>query len=232
MNEFDSLGIDFLNQFATRSYHFDTLVAFVSSNHLFKGAVMLLLMWWGWFRVSDGQSLARLHLISTLLGCIVAVVLARCLALLLPFRIRPLHEEGLDFTLPHGVVPENLNGWSSFPSDHAVLFMTLVVGIFFVSRRLGVIALFYIVLVIFIPRIYLGLHYPTDILVGAFLGLLVALVFNSVYLRERFSRPIINLSQARPEWFYPGFFFVSYQVADMFDSSREVLWFVMDVFVA
>ncbi len=171
MNHFDIEIISFLNQFSQLSRTVDSTVKFISGNHLIKGGVLLIIFWWGWFRVNKHQLLVQVHLVSTLFGCFIAMVLARALALLLPFRLRPLHEESLVFMPPYGMKLTELEGWSSFPSDHAVLFYALSAGMFYISRKVGIFALVYTTLLyttlfIGLPRVYLGLHYPTDIVRG------------------------------------------------------------------
>jgi hypothetical protein len=60
-----------------------------------------------------------------------------------------------------------LSGWSSFPSDHACLFFALATGLCLISPVIGGLALLHASLIVSLPRIYLGLHYPTDVLAGA-----------------------------------------------------------------
>ncbi len=199
---------------------------------MIKGVVLLTLFWWGWFRADRDQSIARLHMLSTLFACFVAIILARAMALFLPFRDRPMHEDALAFTMPYSINDRVLQGWSSFPSDHAVLFYALAAGMFFISRRVGVFSLVYVTLMIAFPRVYLGLHYATDIMFGAFVGVVVILLCNTRYFLDKVSEPVLNWSNSRPEIFYPLFFILAYQIADMFDSSRALLKFFKTLFQA
>ena len=57
----------------------------------------------------------------------------------------------------------------SFPSGHTCAAFSMGVTIFMFSHRLGIISLPQSLLV-GISRIYLGVHFPSDVLVGAFIG--------------------------------------------------------------
>ena len=232
MNAFDIEILNFLNQFSQLSWTLDSTVKFIANNHLIKGGVLLTILWWGWFRITKNQRLIQVHLISTLIGCFVAMVLARALTLLLPFRPRPFHEERLSFLLPYSTKPTTLEEWSSFPSDHAVLFYALSAGMFYISKKVGIFAIVYTTLFIGLPRVYLGLHYPTDIIGGAFIGATIVLLFQSDYFLKKISQPVLYLSTTKPEIFYPLFFIITFQIADMFDNSRSFISFMFSTFKA
>lgn len=223
MNPLDSWTVSHLNLFARKSWAFDQAVAFLSVNDLLKGGVLMLFVWWAWFRTDDKPSRDRDHIIATLLSCVVALAVGRLLVITLPFRLRPLHEFGLNFVTPYGVSEDALAKLSSFPSDHAVLFFALATGLFFVSRALGAFALLYTILVVALPRMYLGLHYATDILAGAAIGIAIAWVGNTRFLDARIVRSINGMSWGQPRYFYPALFLVTYQIADLFENSRALV---------
>lgn len=223
MNMLDSWIITHLNLFARKSWVFDQAVAFLSVNYLLKGGVLMVFVWWAWFRSTDPASKDREHIIATMLSCVVALAIGRLMVITLPFRLRPLHEFGLDFVKPYGVAEDALAKLSSFPSDHAVLFFGLATGLFFISRALGMFALLYTIVVIALPRIYLGLHYPTDILAGALVGAIICWLGNTYLVGTRSVQAATNMARFRPMYFYPALFLVTYQIADLFENSREIV---------
>ena len=69
------------------------------------------------------------------------------------------------------------DGGSSFPSGHAAFFFALAAGVFIYYRKWGI--LFYLfALAMGISRVIAGVHFPSDILGGAVIGIVSAyLVF-------------------------------------------------------
>jgi undecaprenyl-diphosphatase len=225
MNALDTTIIRYLNQFANRSQLFDWLVVRWSESELLKGAVMMFLVWWAAFgrgERDEGRKSCQI-LISMLLAASASVAVARILAWIVPFRERPLRVSALQFHLPYRMDGGTLPGWSSFPSDHAVLFIALAVCILFVSRPLGWISLFYVGTFICLPRIYLGIHWPTDILAGAVFGTGFAYLTRIPVLNEAVGMWTSRWHRERPGLLFALLFLLSFQVATLFREIRLVL---------
>ena len=63
---------------------------------------------------------------------------------------------------------------TSFPSDHATLGFAVAVLVWRYNRRAGI-ALLFLALVLAFARIFVGAHYPSDVLGGAVLGALTSM---------------------------------------------------------
>ncbi|MDB5265576.1 MAG: bacitracin transporter permease [Parcubacteria group bacterium] len=58
----------------------------------------------------------------------------------------------------------------SFPSGHALFFFAFSTGVYFMNKKLGV--LFYVLSTfVVLARVAAGIHYPSDIIAGAVLGI-------------------------------------------------------------
>lgn len=222
MNLFDVYIISFLNSFARHSWPFDLLVSMVAMNSLIKGGVVTALIWWAWFRPRESKIHDREFLLCGILSSFLAVLVSRTLADILPFRERPLRNPNLHFQIPYGTDQDALIHWSSFPSDHAALFFALSISILFVSRGAGIFTLVYSFLVVCLPRIYLGFHYPTDILGGALIGIGLAHLAKITFVRARVALHAMGWLEKYPGVFYSFFFLVTFQIAITFDSVRDI----------
>jgi undecaprenyl-diphosphatase len=76
---------------------------------------------------------------------------------------------------------------ASFPSGHAIFFFAVSMSIFLWNKKIGAIGLCTSVLV-GLSRIFGGIHWPSDILMGAGLGIITAMVVNKLmknYLKQK-----------------------------------------------
>jgi len=75
----------------------------------------------------------------------------------------------------HDIVVLHCNTDAGFPSDHAVMAGAATAGLWLVHRRFGALAALASVLMGF-GRVYVGAHYPKDVLAGFVLGAAVSLI--------------------------------------------------------
>ncbi len=220
MNWFDQPIIHFLNSFAHHSWVADATLLEIADSNLVDGAVLMAMFWWAWIEYGKKNSEKREVLAANLGVCTLAVVLARILALSLPYRERPIHNLLLHFTRPFNSNPHALIHWSSFPSDHAVLTFCIATGLWMVSRRLGTLALTY-AFVTNVPRIYAGTHYPTDFIAGALLGSAMAFLSGTHTFRNA-ARTCLDFLDPYPAYLYALLFAWTFEISEMFSSLRRI----------
>jgi undecaprenyl-diphosphatase len=148
---------------------------------------------------------------------------------MLPFRERPMAVAALHFQRPYGAGNGGLIDWSSFPSDHATVFFSLAMSILFVWRAAGIVALSYVFLFISMPRVYLGFHYPTDILGGALIGIALALIARAKLFCGWVRRFIMPWLERSPGSFYACLFILTFQIATIFQSMRYIARFIFSL---
>ncbi len=171
---------------------------------------------------SDCETLGvRQNLFATICALTVGIIVARTLADVLPFRTRPAFEPALQLQIPPALQSTNLMAWSSFPSDHAVVWFTLAFGILSIDRKLGVLSCVYALFLGF-GRVFTGAHYPTDILAAAAIAAGVTWLFQREPVRAALYSPVARLHLGHPGIFYAGAFLLTYEIANLFDQVRDL----------
>jgi len=69
-----------------------------------------------------------------------------------------------------------------FPSDHATGAFAMAMALWFYDRVIGGLA-FVLAAIVAFARVYVGVHYPSDVVGGALIGIAVAMVFRFTPLR-------------------------------------------------
>lgn len=116
----------------------------------------------------------------------VAAALSAGLALAVGKAISELVDRARPFVVDSGGV-HLFSGHAAdpgFPSDHATASFAIAMAIFLRHRRWGVVALL-AAAVLSVGRVAIGVHYPSDVLAGALLGIAAALVLWAPPLRSR-----------------------------------------------
>lgn len=150
---------------------FDRVMEFVGEYGIMLGMVLVVLWcWWSVRRRGTAEDSV------TAVAGLVWAPLAAGIALLVNIPIRGFVERPRPFRDHQGldVLVSGKNDFS-FVSDHATMAMALAVGVFVAHRKFGFAAIA-LALVEGFCRIYMGVHYPTDVIGGFALGTAAALL--------------------------------------------------------
>jgi undecaprenyl-diphosphatase len=132
---------------------------------LFLGVIALWFLY-GWITGRAGDRRGALTAFVAALGALAVVqVIDRLWARPRPFIAHP---DTVHLLATHAADP-------SFPSDHVVAASAIAVVLVFFHQRWGVAALLFAAVLAY-ARVYIGVHYPGDVLGGFLVGTVVALV--------------------------------------------------------
>ncbi|MFI7410367.1 phosphatase PAP2 family protein [Streptomyces sp. NPDC049627] len=136
-------------------------------------AMILLVVWCWWSVRRRGAEDA-----ASSVAALVWTPLAAAIAVLVNVPIRGFVERPRPFR-DHQGLEVLVSGKTdfSFVSDHATIAMALGVGLFVANRKFGLIGIGLALLEGFC-RVYMGVHYPTDVVGGFALGTAVALLLS------------------------------------------------------
>ncbi|MFE0255444.1 phosphatase PAP2 family protein [Streptomyces sp. NPDC059010] len=151
---------------------FDRVMGYVGEYGLLLALIVLIVWcWWSVRRRGDEDA-------PSSVAALVWAPLAAAVAVLVNVPIRGFVERPRPFN-DHQGLEVLVTGKTdySFVSDHATIAMALGVGLFVANRKFGLAGIGLALLEGFC-RIYMGVHYPTDVVGGFALGTAVALLLS------------------------------------------------------
>lgn len=155
-----------VNRFADHTAWAHGLIRFYAKDGIALLAVLLLVGWW----------LARTS--TTPVAKVSAAVWAGVGALLALAINQPIGAV-IDRARPYNAIPNmhllvDKTADFSFASDHATIAGAVAAGLWLVNRRLGIVATIAAFVMAF-ARVYVGAHYPGDVVGGLILGAVVVI---------------------------------------------------------
>ena len=157
-----------LNQKISNSL-FDLIMPIITNEDYWGIPILCLIIYLLFFNQKKGKIVLLLLIISLgindyICGSIIKPNIA---------RLRPSHEflEYINLLVPRG-------GKWSMPSNHAsnMFVLATIISTFYSKIKSGI---FFIAILVSFSRIYVGVHYPMDVFVGASIGTIIAIVIIS-----------------------------------------------------
>ncbi len=170
-NPFDVSVFHAINQFAGHNALLDGIMVFFAS---YAPETYALLFIVSWFALPKGEVTKREVLVRAALAGILALVI-NVLVAHLWFRPRPF------VTLPPHTFTQLVShpADASFPSDHAAGSFGFAAGVWGAGPRWVQWVFTLVAVLVMIARVFVGLHWPTDVLGGFVIGTLCGLLSHS-----------------------------------------------------
>ncbi|MER5865419.1 phosphatase PAP2 family protein [Kitasatospora sp. NPDC002040] len=152
-------------------------------------AVFALFMLYGWWRARSADPVVMARVLAAPL-IVVAAYLVNTVLKGLVEEVRPCQQRPGTATLEVCPAPGD---WS-FPSNHAVIAFATATALWFAFRALGWVCAA-AALLMAASRVWVGVHYPHDVLAGALVGILVAVPLALLAAR---AAPLVDRGRSGP----------------------------------
>jgi undecaprenyl-diphosphatase len=220
LNSIDLVVFHVINGFCGQNLVLDHIAGRLDSAQL-KGLAFIGTFGALWFQPAKTQARQRETLILLLIAIVLSLIVARLFANLLPFRVRPMFTSDIGYRPPLYEIGAYFENWSSFPSDTAAIVFAMMTGFWLISRWWGLVWAGFGIIAI-LARVYLGIHYPGDVLFRALIGTSTMLAFGSEFMHAHVAAPIIVFEQRAPAVFYALLLPFSFELSSLFAFSRGV----------
>jgi len=174
-----------INNLAGKVLWMDELMLFSAKYLPFLFALILVVLYLSW--KPDRQRGALLAGLSML----AALGIAHAIAFLYP-RPRPYLVHDVHLLIMRSSDP-------SFPSDHAVFSFAFATMIWRYNKKAGIVLIGVAALVGF-SRVYVGTHYPTDVIGGAILGTGINLIIVKIANQDRVKNLLDGFFKSLQKW--------------------------------
>lgn len=216
-----------INTFAHRDKVLDLIIFHLGSD-IVAGIIFLYLVYLWFVGVESRREALKISF-----GLVISVLVNGAVIWCMPFRLRPIHQPGLGFVLPYFGSADVLEHWSSFPSDHAAVYVAMATAIFMHHRALGLGSLVWVLGTGLLSRVYFGIHYPADIIGGALVGIVTMYAvywFPTDRLLARIYAVIETAERNYAPYFYPTAALFLYELITLFSDTRTWFRFTVHLF--
>ena len=166
-----------VNNFVSQSQFLSWLIWFFAT--YFVGLIFFILFWFIVFAADKKQELKLAFY----------VLLSAAMARGVTEIIRFFYHKPRPFEVIGGINKLFSEFSPAFPSGHATFFFAFATAVFLYHRKLGMI-FFAMALINSLARVASGVHWPSDVLAGAAVGIITALILFKAFekIRSKFER--------------------------------------------
>ncbi|PFI79105.1 undecaprenyl-diphosphatase [Bacillus cereus] len=173
----------YINEYVKKSFITDKIMIFLAEYAQFIFPLLLTVLW------LTNKRKSRIVTLQTTLAFGCSFILIKIIKVF-SYRDRPFVSH-LDI---NQLVEHSIN--SSFPSNHATSAFVIATTIFLFYKRLGIVCLSLSFGIAF-SRIWVGVHYPLDVIAGIIFGISISVLFHFIFLKFSQHLNSINIFQEK-----------------------------------
>ena len=227
----DVATVLFFNKFCGKSQFWDTLALLFLSVDALRTAILVALTVGIWqYGKSKSDKNAQRRVLYILFSIVLTLGIVEMLNALInsPRPVVTLGNLIYNPIVTADMQPLWREGWvrnpkhGSFPSDTVALLATIACGLFLWNRFLGIGAFLFVLIAGVLPRLYFGLHYPSDMALGLIISIFSSAAVEKINLFKSLSDKILKIENKYPYLFGVISFYLAYVIAEKFILLRKL----------
>lgn len=151
-----------VNNLANRFAWLDAVGTFVATYFSFVLAAFLVVKWFQKRKDSSYRVMLLLSIITFVISEVIAKLFGKLYEHVQPFAALPE---------VHQLIEKDID--NSFPSDHTVLIFSFMIVLFLHTKTKSRYVYLLMAILAGLSRIFVGVHYPSDVIVGAMIAVVV-----------------------------------------------------------
>lgn len=194
------------------------LAQFFMSNRLVSGFAFAAACYYFWSLRDDRTAWRRARIIEASAACLSAALLMLAIR---PFigALAPARAPEYQQLFPPYLW--EMGSGNSFPSHSTLVYFTIAAGLWPIQRKISAILCAWVLLAISLPRVYIGGHYPTDVLASVVIAIAVLWLMWRVGETRLGARTLDHLTGGAM-WVELAMFLWLFELGESFRSALEI----------